>query len=179
MEMSLTVIVAIIAVVLALKFAKQMASKIIGIIIVAAVVIGVMYQKSWGPFKSNVADIANLQEKYCAPEGDADVCECIVENVQKDLKERFTRDELDSLKVQRLRAAYVLKKSLAATKQKSMECLESKGAGAKYKTFIQDFVPIENKYLDMAEGKIDELKGKVKDEVLSLKDSKRSIDDKY
>lgn len=179
MNLSLSVIGAIIVVIIALKFAKQIASKIIGFVVVVGLVVGVMYYKSWGPFEHNVAEMAHLQEKYCGENGDADICDCILTPIKEDMSQRFTQEELDSLSTQRIRAAYVLKKSMQQTKVQAATCLEKRGATSKYKKFVQDFIPIENQYLDMAENKVDELKGKLKDEMTSFKDNKKSIDEKY
>jgi hypothetical protein len=179
MELSLSVIIAIAVILIVLKFAKQIASKLLGLMLVTAVVIGIMYHKSWGPFKENVADIAYLTTQYCVDSKDPDICDCIVKTAQRDLEKRFTSEELDSLSEQRVKAAYVLKKSLAATKDQAMLCLGTKGVPEKYGTFLKDFVPIENKYLDMAEGKVDDVKGRLKDEFNAFKENKKSIDDKY
>ncbi len=65
------------------------------------------------------------------------------------------------------------------TKEQALLCLEKRNAIEKYKQFIHDFIPIENKYLSMAEDKVDELTGAVKDEVTTFNEGKKSIDDKY
>lgn len=177
MQMSLTVIVAIVVALILLRYAKKFASKIITFLVVSALVVGVMYYKSWGPFKTNVADIATLEDKYC--QDDADICDCIVQPAKSDLESRFSTAELDSLREQRIKSAYVLKKSLASTKEKAILCLGVREATDKYAVFLKDFVPVENKYIDMASDKVKELSGKLRSEVENFKDNKEEIDGRY
>ena len=179
MELSLSVIVAIVAVFLILKYVRKFASSIFSVLAIAALVVGFMYYKGLGPFEKNVADLAYLEDKYCGSDGDADICDCIIAPAKSDIAIRFSREERDSLTHQKLRAAYVLQKSLRATKESALACLTLKGEGGKYKEFLQDFVPIENKYLNMAGDKIKDLGNKLRDEVTSLKENKDKIDDKY
>lgn len=179
MNGSITVIAVIVIALLVLKFAKQIFSKIIGVLVIGGLILGYMYKNSMGPFKQNVADISTLQEKYCGPDGDQDICDCILAPAKKDIENRFTVAERDSLEVQKIKAAYVLQKSLSATKESAIGCLALKGATDKYKVFLQDFVPIENKYLDMLGDKARDLGDKLKEEVTTFKNNKEDIDSKY
>jgi len=105
--------------------------------------------KSIGPFKNNVADISHLDEKYCGPDGDVDICECILKPARKDISSRFTSEEIEKLSTEKIKAVYVLEQSLSATKVQSVACLASRGAEGKYKVFLQDFVPIKNEHLNL------------------------------
>jgi len=179
MNGTVTLIVVVIVALFILKFSKQIFSKIFGVLVIGGLILGYLYKNSIGPFKKNVADVATLEEKYCGPDGDVDICECILEPAKNDINSRFTAAERDSLQVKKIKAAYVLQKSLRATKEQALVCLAAKGATNKYKVFIQDFVPIENKYLDMVGEKARDLGGKLKDEVTNFKKNKENIDSKY
>jgi hypothetical protein len=179
MDMSITLIAVIVVAIVLLKFAKQIASKLLGVVLIAGVILGYMYKNSVGPFKTNVADMNTLSEKYCGPDGDQDICDCILVPVKNDIESRFNKSERDSLEVQKIKAAYVLQKSLRATKESALACLAIKGKTEKYKVFLQDFVPIENKYLDMVGEKARDLGDKLKEEVSTFKDNKENIDSKY
>ena len=179
MDMSITVIAVIVVAIVILKFAKQIASKLLGVLLIGGVILGYMYKNSVGPFKKNVADMSTLQEKYCGPDGDQDICDCILTPANNDIVSRFSPAERDSLKVKKIKAAYVLQKSLRATKENALSCLAIKGETGKYKEFLQDFVPIENKYLNMVGDKARDIGGKLKDEVRNFKSNKEDIDSKY
>lgn len=179
MNGSVTVIAVVIIALLVLKFAKQIFSKVIGVLVIGGLIVGYMYKNSMGPFKQNVADMSTLQAKYCGPDGDQDICDCILTPVKNDIESRFSPVERDSLEVQKIKAAYVLQKSLRATKEKAIGCLALKGATDKYKVFLQYFVPIENKYLDMVGDKARDLGDKLKEEVTNFKENKDNIDSKY
>lgn len=179
MNGSIAVVAVVVIALLVLKFAKQIFSKIIGVLVIGGLILGYMYKNSIGPFKENVADIQTLQDKYCGPNGDRDICDCILTPAKKDIEARFSAAERDSLEVQKIKAAYVLQKSLRATKEKAIGCLALKGETEKYKVFLQDFVPTENKYLDMVGDKARDLGDKLKAEVTSFKDNKENIDSKY
>jgi hypothetical protein len=179
MNFSITALIAVAVIALLFKFATRIAAKILGFFVVIALVFGFMYYESIGPFKENMADIAHLKGKYCEEERDASICDCIIGNAEKDMRNRFTKDELDSLAVQRIKAAYVLNKSLNATKEEALLCLAAKGEEEKYKVFLQDFVPIENEYLDLIGEKAKQASEKIRDEYQSFKDNKGTIDSKY
>jgi len=179
MNFSLSVLGAIMLAFFVLRFAKKIVVKLIGFLLISAAVIGLMYYNSWGPFEHNIAELSHLQDKYCINNADEDICDCIVQPIERDMIQRFTPDELKILSAQRIKVAYVLKKSMNKTKEQALSCLEKRNATEKYKQFIHDFIPIENKYLIFAEDKVDELTGAVKDEVTSFQESKKSIDDKY
>jgi hypothetical protein len=177
--MSITLIAIIVAALLILKFAKRIFSKLIGVIIISAVIVGYMYKSSIGPFKKNVADISQLEKKYCQSDGDEDICDCILKPALQDMTDRFTIAEIDSLAVQKIKAAYILQKSLQATKEDALLCLATKGATEKYKVFLQDLIPIENNYLDSLGKKARDLGDKIKAEVNLFQDNKENIDSKY
>ena len=179
MNGTLTIVVVAIGALLILKFAKKIFSKIVGVLVIGGAILFFMYKYSMGPFQNNLADMSALQEKYCGPEGDQDICECILTPLKKDIEGRFSAAERDSLQQQKIKAAYVLQKSLRATKETALACLALKGMTDKYSVFIKDLVPIENKYLDVVGDKARDLGDKLKEEVSNFKNNKDDIDDKY
>ncbi|PCJ67207.1 MAG: hypothetical protein COA58_02500 [Bacteroidetes bacterium] len=179
MELSLSVILVIVGAFILLKYARKLVSKIIGVVGITAGILGFMYYKSIGPFKNNVADISHLEEKYCGSDGDRDICDCILKPAKQDIASRFSSKEIDNLSNEKIKAVYVLQKSLAATKEQALACLTLKGESKKYKVFLQDFIPIENRYLDLAGEKIKDLGEKVRKEVHTFNENKEDIDNKY
>jgi glycerol uptake facilitator-like aquaporin len=179
MNGTLTIAVVAIGALLILKFAKKIFSKIVGVVVIGGGVLFFMYKYSMGPFKNNVADISALQEKYCSPQGDQDICECIITPLRNDIEGRFSAGERDSLRQQKIKAAYVLQKSLRATKEAALACLALKSETDKYSVFIKDLVPVENKYLDVVGNKARDLGEKLKEEVSNFKNNKDDIDGKY
>ena len=179
MNMSITLIAIIAAALLILKFAKRILTKLIGVVLISAVIVGYMYTSSIGPFEKNVADISQLEKKYCQSDGDEDICDCILKPALQDMTNRFTTAEIDSLAVQKIKAAYILQKSLQATKEGALLCLAAKGTTEKYKVFLQDLIPIENNYLDSLGKKARDLGDKIKAEVNLFQDNKEDIDSKY
>lgn len=179
MNGTLTIILVVVAALALLKYGKQLLAKVFGVLVIGGLIIGFMYKNSYGPFKQNIADLEHLQQKYCGPDGDTDICDCILNPAIDDIANRFTKIERDSLKYQKIKAAYVLQKSLRVTKEASLICLASKGATEKYKVFLQDFVPIENKYLDKVGETARDIGEKLKGEVANFKSNKENIDSKY
>lgn len=179
MEFPLTIVVVIIMAIVLLKVAKSIASKLFGIVIIAGLILGFMYYKGIGPFKKSLVSIDELSAKYCDSSGDKDICDCILKPAREDIYDRFSKSERDSLAVQKVRAAYVLQKSLNATKEEALVCLAARNQTDKYKVFLQDFVPIDNKYLDLIGEKARSLSRQLKDEFNELKENKEDIDSKY
>ncbi len=179
MSTSVILIVIIVFAVLVLRFAKKILFRFFGVLIIGGVILGYMYKESLGPFEDNVADIGLLEQKYCEEDGDADICECILDPVRKDLASKFSSAELDSLQAEKLKTLYVLQKSLRATKEAALACLAAKGASEKYTLFLQEFVPIQKKYLNEAGDKVKNMGDKIKEELSNFKDNKENIDNKY
>lgn len=177
MKFGLTIIILVAIAWLIFKIVKTIASRIFGVVLVLGLLLAVTYHYSIGPFEQNMGDIEELKEKYNT--SDQDIYECIVLLAENDMKSRFTASEMDSLSQQKIKAVYVLGKSLQATRVEALACLAAKDAEHKYKVFIQDFVPIENEYLDQFESKAKEITEKLKGEYDSFNDDKQGIDEKY
>ncbi len=179
MNSTLTIVVVVIAAFLIFRFAKQLFSKIFGVLIIAGAILFFMFKYSMGPFKNDVVNMSDLQEKYCNPDGDQDICDCILRPLKDDMEARFSATEIDSFRHQKIKAAYVLQKSLRATKETALACLTVKGQANKYTVFLQDFVPIENKYLNSVGDKARDLGDRLKAEISNFKNYKEDIDKKY
>ena len=148
-------------------------------LIIAGAILFFMFKYSMGPFKNDVVNMSDLQEKYCSPDGDQDICDCILRPLKDDMEARFSATEIDSFRHQKIKAAYVLQKSLRATKETALACLTVKGQANKYTVFLQDFVPIENKYLNSVGDKARDLGDRLKAEISNFKNYKEDIDKKY
>jgi hypothetical protein len=181
MGISLSAIVTLIILAILLKFATRIALKVLGFVLIVGLVVGFMYYNSMGPFKGGEADILELREQYCGntPKADADICDCIVRLAEADLEMRFTKSELDSLRQDKLKSIYILEKSLKATKVEAIACLTARNSEDKYKAFLQDFIPIENEYLDKIQEGAQGIKEKLQEEYDSFINEKEELDEKY
>lgn len=179
MNSTLTIFLGVIILGMLIKFTTKLILKVLGFVVLVAVVIGAMYAKGIGPFKDTQVGLDALTEKYCGNPEEEAICECILQKAERDMRNRFTEDELDSLQADRIRAAYVLKRSLDATKNPAMQCLETKGMEHKYQQFINDFIPIENEHLNVVGDKAKEWSEKLKQEAQDLLLNKDNIDSRY
>jgi hypothetical protein len=179
MNSSLIIVLGVVILGLLIKFATKIIAKILGLVALVIVVVGFMYSKGIGPFKETSADLKALTAKYCSDPEEAAICDCIIKNAEVDMRKRFTEAEMDTMSRERIRAAYVLKRSLDATKAEAMECLTKRGMENKYKQFTNDFIPIENEYLEAIGNKTKEWGEKLKQEAESFLLNKNDIDSRY
>lgn len=143
-----------------------------------------MYYFNIGPFKKNVTDLEFLKEKYCsaaaqsAPQNVA-ICECIVKKAEKDMKSRFSSEELESMKTDKLKSAYVLQKSLEKMKTRSEICLEDQNQKDAMKKFTTDLASLDNEWLGKVAGWVNHGVDALKEKWNERKAEKTAIDDKY
>ncbi|MFY0643134.1 MAG: hypothetical protein JXR19_01560 [Bacteroidia bacterium] len=164
---------------LIIRLLTKVVFKILAFVLVLAVVVGLLYYFSIGPFKAEHLTIEGMEEKYCGEEGDEDICDCVVIMLYSDLENRFSEEELSQMKSDKAKMSYVLIKSLAASKEKSLECLRTRNAEDKYNEFYRDMVPIANKDLKNIREKAGEIKDRLSQGVDSLKKGFEDIDDRY
>ena len=164
---------------LLIKFATKLIAKVVGVMVLVAVVVGFLYTKGIGPFQDKSLDIASLTEKYCENPEEEAICDCILRKAEADMRNRFNAEEIDALTDERIRAAYVLKMSLDATKPAAMQCLQKRGMEQKYKQFTNDFIPIENEYLEVVGDKAKQWSEKLKQEAQDFLLNKNDIDSRY
>ena len=80
-----------------------------------------------GPFNHDDIKINSLKELYCNDNGDEDICNCIVEVIEK---------HTDSLIEINPNDKYILPKSIFNSYDESLTCLKLKNAESKYKEFL-------------------------------------------
>lgn len=144
---------------------------------VALAIFGLYYFKI-GPFVKNVTHISVLKERYCNDKS-PEICECIVQPLAKDIEKRFTKAEIDSLKNDRINAAYIFQKSLGEIKDEAKICLKSKGKEELWSQFIKETLHIDNALTDMVENLFDDGKQALEEKVENVKDNKEGIDGRY
>lgn len=175
--MSYTLIVAILIGLAILKFAGKIMNKILGILLVVIAVFVIFYLNDLPPFQKNRASIAFLEEKYCTT--DVDICDCVVNTLKTDFAQRFSSVEREEINQDKLKSAYTLKKLLKSNKSAIEECLAKRQKEDKFKQFLKDLLPIQNKYLDQVESKFKTLETSLKDKVNNVKVEKKDIDSRF
>lgn len=165
----------VIGVYILFKFSGKILSKVIGLVLFIIVAFTAAYLLGFGPFKPNFTDIYSIQEKFCEGEQKNDtICDCIVQPLMAEYKEKFTEEELQSLAKDKPESAYVFAKIIQAIKDDSDECLDQKGENEAWGTFFKATLPF-NIGLD----KLDGLKEKFGDYLDDKKDRKKELDEKF
>ncbi len=150
------------------------------ILIVAAVIYGLYFYQIW-PFNKNVANMEYLQNKYCQntePQAQA-ICNCVLQKVQKDWDNRFTKEERDALANDRLKGAYALQRSMQIIKVDAQDCLKKRGQEPAWRQFTTDLATLDNKLLGKIGGLVNSGVDMLKEEWESRKEEKAEIDSKY
>jgi hypothetical protein len=172
------VIISLVAI-LVIRFAAKFLTKVIGL---SLLIIGVslfMYSKGLGPFKQNYLDLAALEDKYCFEQLDEDKCECIVKVLRDDLKGRFSEAELEEMREQRIKGAYVLKKSLDMQKDVIGFCLKKRGAPSKLKDFQTELLPFKKKHLQWMDAIFSFVVEETENRWKEIKEDKETLDERY
>lgn len=160
------------------KFAKQIFFKLIlGILIVGAGVFALYYFKI-GPFNKNVAHIEQLEEKYCSVPEDP-TCDCIVKPLKADILKRFNASEIEEMKEDRIKCAYVFQKSLNEISSSSKACLDAKDKNELWGKFIKQTLQLDNALTSKIEELIKEGKTSIDERIEKTKTNKQDLDNRY
>ena len=120
-------IVAFLLLLLLLWYATKFLIRIVIFLLILFVGIGYLYINKIGPFNHDDIKINSLKELYCNDNGDEDICNCIVEVIEK---------HTDSLIEINPNDKYILPKSIFNSYDESLTCLKLKNAESKYKEFL-------------------------------------------
>jgi hypothetical protein len=165
----------IVGVYLAMRFSKKIITKLISLVIFLVVAFTAAYLLGLGPFKPNFTDVFSIEEKYCeSKDKDQDICDCIAIPMRHVITSKFSREEIEDMKNDKVKSAYVFVKTINVIKDESQDCLESKGREDAWKEFTADLFPFKIGLDD-----INLMKEKVTDKFEKRKDEKDSIDLKF
>lgn len=153
------------------------------ILLVVAIIFGLYYFNIW-PFNKNVADLDYLKEKYCSEQARKDpesaaICDCIVKKAEADIKKRFTADEMEAAKNDKLKMAYILQKSIEKQKERSKICLEDANQPQAMRKFTTDLASLDNEVLGKIGSLINSGVDVLKEKWKNREGEKNDIDAKY
>lgn len=172
-------IATIIVGVLIVKFATGFLLKLLGVACLIAGAMILMYQHAIWPFKEQTISIEWLERKYCSGETkDILKCNCIVQKIKGDLNSRFTADELNVIHDNRVKAAYVLRKSYQAKLEEIKICLGT-NAEIQLKEFNNALWHQDKKSLKKTGDWFSEKSDHLKQTISDLSGEKKSLDNKY
>lgn len=160
------------------KFARQLFFKLLVIVLLVGAAIFGLYYFKIGPFKSNVAHIETIKEKYCQGQT-PEICNCIVSKLAQDINSRFSPSEMEAMRTDRLQCAYVFQKSMSKINASAKECLKTTDSENLWKVFIKETLQIDHAVTDKIEALLKEGKTAIDDSMNEVKDKKGVIDNKY
>lgn len=178
--MNQTIVFAALAIIafLLIRSGAKFVAKAIGVLVLIAAGAYFLYFGKSSLIKDNVATIDYLKEKYCE-DPSSTKCACIVMKLESDIKNRFNEEEIASMKEDRFYSALVLKKTIKAQSNNIQSCVDDKGEPKAFQDFKNDFIPIQNKYLEeageMGRNAKEKVKGKIQDFIQKNKD----VDSRY
>lgn len=172
-------IATIIVGVLIVKFATGILLKLLGVACLIAGALVFMYQQAIWPFKEQTVSIEWLEQKYCTSETkDVPKCNCIVRKIKGDLNSRFSEEELKTINDNRVKAAYVLRKSYQSKLAEIKSCLGT-NAEVQLREFNDALLYQGNNSLKKTGDWFSEKSDYLKQSITDLKDEKQAIDRKY
>lgn len=178
--MNIGIMIALIVGVVLLKFAVSFIFKLLGMLALIIAALLTLYQMEIWPFEKNLATIKILELRYCnGAAADEIKCNCIVKPLKKDINARFNREELEELSKNRIKTAYILKKSLDAKENDIKTCLTDKNSEHLLAEFKRELIAQESDILKQFGGWFEKGKDFVAESISELKDNKEDIDNKY
>jgi hypothetical protein len=178
--MNIALIIGVIAGIIMLKYAMGFLFKIIGILLIIGVIGVFCYQKGFWPFDKNLASVSTLEEKYCNGDKDkANKCDCIVKIIKSDINKRFTKDELKTLDSNRIKSAYLIKRSLDFCEPQIIKCLESKGAANDLASFKLELMKMDNFGIEELGDWFNDKRSKLEDAFDGVGNEKDDIDGRF
>jgi hypothetical protein len=178
--MNIGILIAVIIGVALLKFAVGFIFKVLGFVALVVAALLTLYQFEIWPFEKNLATIKILELRYCnGGEEDKIKCSCIVKPLKKDINDRFNREELEELSKNRIKTAYILKKSLDAKEIEIKECLAGKNAEHMFSEFKRELIAQESDILKQFGDWLEKGKENLSESISDIKDNKKEIDNKY
>ena len=178
--MNIGILIAVIVGVALLKFAVGFIFKVLGFVALVVAILLTLYQLEIWPYEKNLATIKILELRYCkGVDKDEIKCNCIVKPLKKDINERFSREELEELSKNRIKTAYILKKSLDAKENEIKSCLASNDAEDLLPEFKRELIAQESDMLKKFGDWLEKGKESFSESINDLKDKKEDIDSKY
>lgn len=178
--MNMEILIAVVIGVALLKFAVGFIFKVLGFFALMVAAFLILYQMEIWPFEKNLATIKILELRYCKGEGNDKIkCNCIVKTLKKDINERFSREEIEELSKNRIKAAYILKKSLDAKEIEIISCLASKKSESLLPEFKRELIAQESDILNKFGDWLEKGKERFSESFNNLNDKKKDIDNKY
>lgn len=160
------------------KFAKHLFFKVLLILLLAAVAVFGLYYFQVGPFKDHITHISVIKAKYCSGKT-PEICSCIVQKLEADIQARFTPEEIEAMKADRLESAYVYQRSMAQISDDAKSCLRQSEKEELWSTFIKETLQINNSLTDKIEDLLKEGKTLVDEKINEVKGKKEDLDRRY
>lgn len=139
-ESIIVLVIGIILAIVILRFITKILAKIIAFMIVAGFVIVVLFYWNGGLVnlgKENFI-LYELQKKYCIEKQDTIKCECIIEPLIADIESKYSENEIEELKENRLKSVQIIIQSIEDNRKQIKNCLEEKDSDHGWEDFIQD-----------------------------------------
>ena len=178
--MNLIIIVGVIAGIVLLKYAVGFLFKLFGFLLIVALVGLFCYQRGFWPFNKNLTSVSVLEERYCnGKTEDRNKCNCIVQVLKKDIHKRFSDSELKELDRDRMKSAYLVKKSLEYCEPRIKNCLETKGAESDLTEFKLEMLQMDNMGIQEAGTWFQTRKNELKKLLDDAVSDKEDVDKRY
>jgi hypothetical protein len=178
--MGLALVIGIIIGILILRFAIGFLFKFFGILLVVGCLGIYCYQKAYWPFDKNLASITLLEEKYCEGESaKPHKCECIVKVLEKDINKRFTKEEIKALDANRIKSAYLIKRSLDYCEPQIKKCLSKKKSEGELEEFKMEMLKLDQSGIGALSEWLKKKKQTVSETINGVKIEKEDVDKKY
>ncbi len=161
--------------VLVFRFLTGILMKLVIFLIIVGVGGYALFHYGIWPFDKKIESFEAIENKFCP--SDPLICNCIVQTLDKDIKSRFTQEELKELDENSLKFQYVVQKSTQARQAEILSCLgeQNQAKLSEFRNAVLGAEWLNNRLNLKLEDHYENAKSKVND----VLNSKTEIDQKY
>jgi len=145
---SIIIIIIIIGIILAiiiLKFITKILAKIIAVLLVVAAIGYLLFFWNGGLVNLGKKDfiLYKLEDRYCTEGKNEIKCECIIMPLKRDIESKYTPEEIEELKEDRMKSMEVILKSFEENREEIKDCLKENDAMQFWDDFVEDLKKLE------------------------------------
>ena len=147
--------IAIVVVFLIIRFITRIFFKLIGVLIVIAFAVYLLF--FW---RGGLLDIGNenfilneLKAKYCTEQPRSAKCECIIEPIYQDIRQKYTEKEIEELQKHKAKSMAVILNSARKKREEIRICLKESNSENQWDEFVDDLKDsdVKQKFKDKIE----------------------------
>ena len=139
------IIIGIILAIIIIKFITKVLAKIIAVLLVVAAIGYLLFFWNEGLVNLGKKDfiLYKLEDRYCTEGKNEIKCECIIMPLKRDIESKYTPEDIEELKEDRMKSMEVILESFEENTKEIKDCLKENNAMQFWDDFVEDLKKLE------------------------------------